>query len=101
MQGDSAPCGTTDRDVDGLHLLTHAGSAARSAFLVYFVYFVVSHPHMQCFFCVFCGFSHAGSAARSAFWCILCILWFPLHMQCFFRVVRVFRGLFPRWQCCA
>ena len=27
--------------------------------------------------------NHAGSAARSAFWCILCILWFLPHMQCF------------------
>ncbi len=47
MQGDSAPCGTTDRNAAAPLLLTHAGSAARSAFLVYFV---VSHPHMQCFF---------------------------------------------------
>ena len=51
--------------------------------------------------------SHAGSVARSAFLSIWCILWFPphmqsfsvwsvvsLHMQSFFRVVRVFRGLF-------
>ena len=84
MQGDSAPCGTTDRDAAAspLHLSSappslishmqsfsvwsvfsvdssHAGSPVRSAFLVYFVYFVVSSPHAV-FFCVvrvFCGFS--------------------------------------------
>ena len=49
MQGDSAPCGTTDRNASAPLLLTHAGSAARSAFLVYFVYFVVSSPHAVLF----------------------------------------------------
>ena len=63
MQGDSAPCGTTDRNVAAPLLLTHAGSPFCIAFLcvlcilwffstlavlfavlllVYFVYFVVS-----------------------------------------------------------
>ena len=32
MQGDTAPCSTTDRDAAAPLLLTHAGSAARSAF---------------------------------------------------------------------
>ena len=44
MQGDSAPCGTTDRNAAAPRLLAHAGSPFSSLF---WVYFVVSHPHMQ------------------------------------------------------
>ena len=69
MQGDIAPCGTTDRDAAMPPL--HLSSAPPSLI-----------PHMQSFsvWSVFSvDSSHAGSPARSAFWCILCILWFPPH----------------------
>ena len=48
MQGDSAPCGTTDRNAAAPLLLTHAGSPFCSLF-GYLVYFVVFPPYMQCF----------------------------------------------------
>ena len=38
---------------------------------------------MQSFSVCSVVFLHAGSAARSAFLSILCILWFPSHMQSF------------------
>ena len=68
MQGDAAPCGTTDRDAAAPHLLPHAGSAFAVLFRVFRVFRGFS-PHAVLFrvFRVFRGLLHAGSPARSAF----------------------------------
>ena len=46
---------------------------------------------------IFCGFLLTCSAF--SVYSVYSVVF--LHMQSFFRVVRVFRGLIPRWQCCA
>ena len=84
MQGDIAPCGTTDRDAAAPHLLPPSGSTFRSpsfgVFRVFRGFFSTCSPFSVC--SVYSVVSPpSGSAFRSPFSCISSILWFPPHMQ--------------------
>ena len=93
MQGDVAPCGTTDRDAAAPLLLPHAGSAFRSPFssISSISWFLL---HMQSFsvWSVFSvDSSHAGSAFRSPFSvCSVCSVVSPLWQSCAQRLLVYF-----------
>ena len=76
MQGDTAPCGTTDRDAAAPPLLPHAGSNFRSPF---------SSISSISWFLSTCSLFSV---------CSVCSVVFSSHAV-LFRVFRVFRGFLP------
>ena len=82
MQGDIAPCGTTDRDAATPLLLPHAGSAFRSPFssISSISWFLPTCSPFSVWSVFSVDSSHAGSAARSAF--LVYFVYFVVSSTC-------------------
>ena len=96
MQGDTAPCGTTDRDAAASPLLNHTGSAFRSPFssISSILWFP---PHMQSFFCGFparCARAHILLVSISTLAVLRVALFGVFGVFCGFLYLQCLKGVF-------
>ena len=86
MQGDIAPCGTTDRVANGAPA-DPCWQCFSQSFFEYFEYFVVSSPHAVFFRVVrvFRGLFSLAVLRAAPFSVFGVFCGFYLHMQCFFE----------------